>query len=119
MSESALHSAQVTARVYEERRRQCAPEGEGGRGEGFTIAHDDEHTRGEIAAASACYAEHAFEQISRGAAGAGGAGPPAKWPWSPRWWKPSPDPARNLEKSAALAVAEIERIERAKARGNG
>ena len=36
------------------------------------------------------------------------------WPWDEKWWKPFPDPIRNLVKSAALIVAEIERLQRAK-----
>lgn len=109
----AEHTAKVIAGVYAERIRQQKPDTEHDLGEGFTIAHDDEHTRGELAAAAACYMQHAFEQVSRGAAGAGGVGVPPGWPWSPRWWKPSPDPARNIEKAAALGVAEIERLQRA------
>jgi hypothetical protein len=34
------------------------------------------------------------------------------WPWSPDWFKPSPDPIRDLVKVGALAAAEIDRIQR-------
>lgn len=37
---------------------------------------------------------------------------PERWPWDRVWWKPSSDPIRNLVKSAALLVAEIERLQR-------
>ena len=114
-STPAEHTARVIAGIYNERIRQAAPDTERDGGEGFTRAHDDEHTRGELAAASRCYIEHAYQQVSRGSAGAGGSIPDG-WPWSPRWWKPAPDPARNLEKGAALAAAEIERLQRAAAK---
>jgi hypothetical protein len=31
-----------------------------------------------------------------------------------RWWKPSTDPIRNLERAGALIAAEIDRLERAR-----
>jgi hypothetical protein len=34
------------------------------------------------------------------------------WPWDPSWWKPSPDPIRNLVKAGALIAAEIDRLQR-------
>jgi hypothetical protein len=40
---------------------------------------------------------------------------PGIWPWSPDWWKPR-DARRNLERAAALIIAEIERLDRAEAR---
>lgn len=116
MSTPADHTARVIAGIYNERLRQQRPDDGVQHGEGFTIEHDDEHSRGELAAAAACYSAHAFEQISRGSPGANAGEVPARWPWSPRWWKPSPDPARNLEKGAALAAAEIERLQRAAAK---
>ncbi len=64
--------------------------------EGWTPAHDDEHTEGEMAEAAACYA---------GGSGIG-------WPWHPKWWKPS-DKRRDLVKAGALIIAEIERLDRA------
>ncbi|MNY70647.1 hypothetical protein D3C86_2088230 [compost metagenome] len=35
------------------------------------------------------------------------------WPWSEDWWKPSPEPRRNLVKAGALILADIERLDRA------
>lgn len=37
-------------------------------------------------------------------------GPTYDWPWARKWWKPSPDPIRNLVKAAALLMAEIDRL---------
>jgi hypothetical protein len=34
------------------------------------------------------------------------------WPWDQDWWKPSPDPIRNLVKAGALIAAEIDRLQR-------
>lgn len=81
--------------------------------EGFDEAHDDSHDKGELACAAACYlvaclpqsawgrqmvrAQHFFNDW---------------WPWTKNWWKPR-DRRRNLVKSAALIIAEIERMDRA------
>lgn len=42
--------------------------------------------------------------------------PTWNWPWSKKWWKPSADPIRNLVKAGALIAAEIDRLQRKKAR---
>lgn len=93
--------------VLAERRRQIHVEG-------FTLEHDDEHHRGELAIAAACYAEEAFCQLKD---------PdrlpeisqivPALWPWEPSWWKPSLDARKNLVKAGALTLAAIGVIDRA------
>lgn len=88
--------------VLAERQRQIEAEG-------WTQAHDDEHGKGEMAGAAACYAvssitHWAKDHVIR-----------TLWPWSPEWWKPS-DPRRNLVKAGALVLAEIERLDRAAAR---
>lgn len=75
--------------------------------EGWTAAHDDEHTDGSLAEAAACYA-HPLLQASK---------PPhlpIGWPlsWDPEWWKPSDDRRRDLIKAGALIVAEVDRIDR-------
>jgi hypothetical protein len=49
------------------------------------------------------------------------AAPPPMWPWKPDWWKPSPGTdeearIRELAKAGALIAAEIDRLQRAKAR---
>lgn len=90
--------------IAAERRRQVEEEG-------WTTEHDDQHDRGELARAAACYAAgHTFDHDVY----------PAfqttvnmtAWPWSRDWWKPT-TPRRNLVKAAALIVAEIERLDRA------
>ena len=88
--------------IQQERRRQIEAEG-------WTLEHDDLHRCGQMADAAACYAKVAA-MISY-------LGPvpldePSDWPWDEEWWKPSSDPIRNLVKSAALIVAEIERLQR-------
>lgn len=90
------------ADVIAERRRQIAVEG-------WTPEHDDEHGRGEMALAAACYARHAIVPPALSDV-------PATWPWGASWWKPG-DPRRMLVKAAALILAEIERLDRAAARG--
>ncbi|WP_423454343.1 hypothetical protein [Ottowia sp. VDI28] len=73
--------------------------------EGWTPDHDDEeHLPDELALAAASYV----------CADAGDA-PPAIWPWDRNWWKPR-DRRRNLVKSGALILAELERLDRAGAR---
>lgn len=74
--------------------------------EGFSTQRDDTYVCGELSKAAACYA--AFTQEHP-------AGDPAEhWPWDKSWWKPSKDRRKNLVKAAALMLAEIERIDRAK-----
>jgi hypothetical protein len=116
------------ADIREERVRQM-------RAEGWTEAHDDKHSRGEMAVAAACYAiksshwgsppltpayEHPIEATIVGQ----GPGPIRRhftvgtidviamlWPWGGNWWKPK-GRRRDLVRAAALIVAEIERIDR-------
>lgn len=89
---------EATADVLAERRRQIEKEG-------WTPEHDDEHSEGQMASAAACYALASY---------LGNDWSPAEhWPWDAEWWKPS-DRRRNLVKAAALILAEIERLDRAK-----
>jgi hypothetical protein len=83
------------ADIAAERQRQIETEG-------WTPEHDDEHGKGELADAAACYAHG--ELIRDEADG-------FLWPWDEDWWKPS-DRRRELIKAGALIVAEIERIDR-------
>lgn len=82
--------------VLAERQRQISVEG-------WTPGDDDLHRNGELAEASAAYAQEA-------AAPCGGL--PMGWPWAMHWWKPT-TPRRNLVKAGALILAEIERLDRA------
>ncbi|HHN0557141.1 TPA: hypothetical protein ACRNVP_005689 [Pseudomonas aeruginosa] len=105
--------------VQAERRRQVEAEG-------WTPEHDDEHDSGELAAAGAAYALHAADHLNPYSQGDGGDEAPSCWPWhdgiagrgegpektEPAWWKPS-TPRRDLVKACALALAEIERLDRA------
>src|SRR4051812_32902213 len=87
--------SQAVLDVIAERERQQTEEG-------WTTTHDDGHPNGEMARAAGCYALHAHNQQLV---------PPRKWPWSHRYWKPK-GPRRDLVRSAALIIAEIERLDR-------
>ena len=78
--------------------------------EGFTPRHDDEHARGELAQAGACYATIASYQIRTGSRALGD--PPLFWPWELQWWKPSQDKIKNLKRAGALIASEIDRLVR-------
>ena len=85
--------------------------------EEWTPEHDDEHINAELASAALCYTAHASHQVSYPDAAPLSTemylGPTGRlWPWSPEWFKPSPDPVRNLVKAGALIAAEIDRIQR-------
>ncbi|MCF3953479.1 hypothetical protein L2D71_22755 [Pseudomonas aeruginosa] len=96
--------------VQAERRRQITAEG-------WTPKHDDEHADGQMAQAAGCYALHA--------GGIGTDWPDGRqngaalfWPWDKDSWKPT-TPRRDLVKACALALAEIERLDRAAATQGG
>ena len=74
--------------------------------EGWAPAHDDKHANGELIDAAVCYLV---------AARNGSVEQPENWPWVPEWWKPS-TARRNLIKGIALALAEVERMDRGAAR---
>lgn len=94
-------------KAFEERLRQVSEEG-------FSAEHDDCYTLGQLSAAAACYA-CISEDVLQGGKSALDGQPPAFWPWEDAWFKPSPDPQRNIIKAMALLAAEYDRIERAKA----
>lgn len=77
--------------------------------EGFSSTHDAKQIPGDLARAAACYAMHAAGVHTASTH------PPSIWPrnWSVRWWKPDVS-RRDLVKSGALILAEIERLDRAK-----
>ena len=85
------------ALIAAERQRQIESEG-------WTAEHDDDYCDGVLARAGACYAEAAYwpEEEARST--------PEDWPFDPEWWKPSPNPIRNLVKAGALIAAEIDRL---------
>lgn len=86
-------------RITTERLRQLKEEG-------WTPEHDDQHEHGEMAKAAICYAMRMFRGTATNAM------IDTWWPWIAKWWKPSPDPIRNLEKAGALIAAEIDRLKR-------
>ncbi|MBH3629916.1 hypothetical protein I5L76_17390, partial [Pseudomonas aeruginosa] len=114
--ESKLHSAiaamlaaapgkevpQAWLDVQAERRRQVEAEG-------WTPEHDDQHADGQMAVAAGYYALACGFPHERDIA-LGHV--PQYWPWDARWWKPK-DARSNLVRSCALALAEIERLDRA------
>lgn len=94
--------------IAEERNRQMSQEG-------WHPEHDDGHTKGQMAGAAAVYALEAcgFEnphciELKREDV----THPVRLWPWSDYWWKPAPDPIRDLVKAGALIAAEIDRLQR-------
>lgn len=94
--------SQAAQDVLAERQRQITAEG-------WTPEHDDEHGAGDLAMAAAVYA------LPEGARYIG-ASPfrkvPTFWPWDAVSWKPC-ERRRELVKSCALALAEIDRLDRA------
>jgi hypothetical protein len=100
-------TAAVSA-VLKERARQIEHEG-------FDWVHDEDHDPGDLTAAAVCYAANAcavlhplngtpIEDITKFW---------MQWPWEVEWWKPK-DPRRDLVRAAALLIAEIEKLDRAK-----
>lgn len=78
--------------------------------EGWTDDHDDDHGRGEMAIAAACYATHGTDAAVEYPDAPWDCLP--GWPWSAGDWKPGTQ-VRNLVKAGALIAAEIDRVLRA------
>ncbi len=89
MREPNRTTVNVLWEIGAERERQTAVEG-------WSTEHDDTHTDGELAAASACYAMHAVRRWEDD--------PPHHWPWSRKWWKPK-DRRRDLVRAAAICLS--------------
>lgn len=95
--------------IAEERARQISVEG-------WTPEHDDKHRRRQLAVAAESYlATHSSPDVCVPRCPQLAA-PCWNWPWAKKWWKPSPDPVRNLVKAGALIAAEIDRLQRKKSR---
>ncbi|HFO1139006.1 hypothetical protein [Pseudomonas aeruginosa] len=94
--------------VQAERRRQVEAEG-------WTPEHDDAHSYGQMARAAACYALAGSSAPNDGTAALLVS---LAWPWDEQWWKPS-TARRDMVKACALALAEIERLDRATATQGG
>ena len=71
--------------------------------EGWTDEHDDGHAQGEMALAGIVYAI-ASVRLQRGQK-VDTEWRSSLWPWEEKWFKPAPDPIRNLEKAGALFAA--------------
>lgn len=93
------------SRIAQERARQVSEEG-------WSAEHDDAYTQSELIAAAACYMAVSDPKIPLDPVDI-----PDVWPWDTKWWKPSEDPIRNLEKAGALIAAEIDRLRRAGGKG--
>jgi hypothetical protein len=98
--------------VINERHRQIQVEGR-------TLVLDDLNEIGELASAAACYVmtpEDRTINLYPLTVESGAAAIPRLWPWNGCWWKPGDGSMegrrRELVKGAALALAEIERIDR-------
>lgn len=94
--------------VLEERARQIS-------GEGWGEEHDDEYIKGQLSDAACCYlmAAHKAQGNANSLMNTVFA---YLWPWKADWWKPS-GRRRNLIKAGALIIAELERMDRAEAKG--
>ena len=79
--------------------------------EGWTVEHDDQHGRGEMSAAAACYALSARRRENPYDYRSGTGYPPVFWPWDAQWWKPT-SPIRSRVKAAALLIADLARVMR-------
>lgn len=86
----------VLIEVADERKRQIA--------KGYDLTHDDSHTNGSIARAAAAYALAGQGRSQDGA---------LIWPWEISTFRPE-DRRSSLIKSAALCIAEIERLDLAR-----
>lgn len=97
--------------VVAERHRQIEAEG-------WTEAHDDQHSDRSLARAAACYVQQATGRAwvieDEGEDYYQAEEMPDDWPesWAEEWWKPK-NPRRDLVRAAALLIAEIERLDRA------
>ena len=102
--QTPAHKISAVDLIAAERRRQIEAEG-------WDTRHDDEHVDGEMAKAAALYASEAWMPLTESHRN-----PPAGWPWEASAWKPTGDPVRDLVKAGALIAAEIDRLERERAR---
>ncbi|MEO1024041.1 MAG: hypothetical protein AAFX07_00625 [Pseudomonadota bacterium] len=87
--------------------------------EGWTLAHDDQHSNGQLALAADSYCfnaalyQHLNDAIDNRVYRSTPV--PINWPFDGERWKPK-SPREDLVRAAALIIAEIERLDRAAAR---
>lgn len=75
--------------------------------EGWTLRHDDNLRGGDLALAASIYAAPPERRTFT----AHSSTVPARWPWAPKYWKPTPsDRVHELVKAGALIAAEIDRL---------
>lgn len=96
----------VIEEIAAERRRQVEQEG-------WSEKHDDQHGLGEMAHAAAAYALAGRRLFVSNSTLEGADLFPSGW--ARKWWKPKTR-RKDLIRSAALIVAEIERLDRIDAR---
>lgn len=99
-------------KAFEERQRQINEEG-------FDAALDDHYVQGQLTQAAIAYAMHDLPATLMGDDDSMVEFMEDIWPWDSTWWKPSPDPKRNIIKAMALLAAEYDRIERAETAAAG
>lgn len=102
-----VEASLIMTEIYDERMRQRTAEG-------YTDAHDNRHTNGELAVAGACYAAQAASNCRRGAVVVVDEDPGTEdsWPWADHDGRNDHPTRRCLVIAAALLVAEIERLDR-------
>ena len=85
--------------IAQERHRQIATKG-------YSMSHDQQHTKDELSLAAACYATpDRLRNLD------GSESKPNDWPFGVEWWKPDPENRiRELVKAGALIVAELDRL---------
>jgi hypothetical protein len=84
--------------INDERKRQIEFEG-------FTAECDSQYTKGELFYAGCCY--HSAARLRE--AGCDQGTPPTDWPFSPEYWKPTPDNRiKEIIKSGALLQAHVD-----------
>ena len=80
--------------------------------EGFMASHDDTHKGGELALGAACYALHNVPMAGSTMLAQIGCACGSIWPFEQEWWKPT-NAERDLTKSCAMLLAEVDRLKRA------
>lgn len=93
--------------IVNERGRQISDEG-------WSAAHDDQHTDGSLLSVAIFYlwAGSGKPGDVMGRASFGEDRAPVGWPWAAKWWKPK-DRRSNLIRAGALCLAERDRCIRA------
>ena len=90
--------------IAEERQRQIEEEN-------WTAEHDSQFVCGELTDAAIMYAMRGYWKDRLPIEYVGTKETPGFiWPFSPKWWKPSENRIRDLQKAGALIAAEIDRL---------